>query len=80
VQSNKLLIIWPTQGLDPEDVKEFDAAVNAPKRGRAAAPRHSLAEPGGAADAKSEEEEEEEESSVPPRVRSPSSPEYVDIC
>ncbi|CCO28430.1 hypothetical protein BN14_02425 [Rhizoctonia solani AG-1 IB] len=51
-----------------EDVKEFDAVVNAPRKGRAAAPRHSLAEPGGAADAKSEEEEEdEEEESVPKR-------------
>ncbi|KAG9100675.1 hypothetical protein FRC06_003855, partial [Ceratobasidium sp. 370] len=40
-----------------EDVTEFDAAVNAPRRSRAAAPRHSLAEPDGAADAKSEDEE-----------------------
>ena len=49
-------------------MKEFDAAVNAPRRGRAAAPRHSLAEPGGAADAKSEDEDEEEEDPAPRRV------------
>lgn len=50
-------------------MKEFDAAVNAPRRGRAAAPRHSLAEPGGAADAKSEDEDEEEDP-APRRVSS----------
>ncbi|KAG8719882.1 hypothetical protein FRC08_001806 [Ceratobasidium sp. 394] len=51
-----------------EDVKEFDAAVNAPRRSRAAAPRHSLAEHDGAADAKSEGEG----SSPEPRRKRPS--------
>jgi hypothetical protein len=72
-----LFIVRLTEGRDSEDVKEYDAAVNGPKRGRAAAPRHSLAEPGGAADAKSDEEEEEEESVAPPRVCLYSSTKYL---
>ncbi|KAB5594952.1 hypothetical protein CTheo_1585 [Ceratobasidium theobromae] len=40
-----------------EDVKEFDAAVNAPRKSRAAAPRHSLAE-SGAANVQSDEGEQ----------------------